>query len=87
MKRGQCYHTPYFGCREFPVNFREYEFDSVPTAYAGEDKKLGYMLYDMDYSDLQHIGLCSSKRPYIMGSWICGIVRCTHDFTIVGSVL
>ena len=55
LKRGQCYHTPYFGCREFPVNFREYEFDSVPTAYAGEDKELGYMLYDMDYSDLQHI--------------------------------
>lgn len=55
LKRGQCYHTPYFGCREFPANFREYEFDSVPTAYAGEDKELGYMLYDMDYSDLQNI--------------------------------
>lgn len=55
LKRGQCYHTPYFGCREFPANFREYEFDSIPTAYAGEDKELGYMLYDMDYSDLQNI--------------------------------
>mgnify|MGYP004468364081 FL=1 len=55
LKRGQCYHTPYFGCREFPANFREYEFDSVPTAYVGEDKELGYMLYDMDYSDLQNI--------------------------------
>ena len=55
LKRGQCYHTPYFGCREFPVNFREYEFDHVPTAYDGEDKELGFMLYDMDYSDLQHI--------------------------------
>lgn len=55
LKRGQCYHTPYFGCREFPANFREYEFDSVPTAYAGEDKELGYMLYDMDYSDLRNI--------------------------------
>ena len=55
LKRGQCYHTPYFGCREFPANFREYEFDSVPTAYEGEDKELGYMLYDMDYSDLQNI--------------------------------
>ena len=21
LKRGECYHTPYFGCREFPVNF------------------------------------------------------------------
>lgn len=55
LKRGQCYHTPYFGCREFPANFREYEFDSVLTAYEGEDKELGYILYDMDYSDLQNI--------------------------------
>ena len=46
LKRGQCYHTPYFGCREFRVNFREYEFDHVPTAYEGEDKELGFMLYD-----------------------------------------
>ena len=25
LRRGQCYHTPYFGCREFPVNFELYE--------------------------------------------------------------
>ena len=21
LKRGECFHTPYFGCREFPANF------------------------------------------------------------------
>ena len=25
LKKGQCYHQPYFGCREFPAHFRLYE--------------------------------------------------------------
>ena len=53
INKGQCYHTPYFGCREFPVNYRMYDFDSVPTV--AENRDLGLMLYDMDYSDLQNI--------------------------------
>ncbi|WP_441561116.1 type I-C CRISPR-associated protein Cas5c [Colibacter massiliensis] len=55
LRRGQCFHTPYFGCREFPVKFREYEFNSVPTVYGNEEKDLGYMLYDMDYSEKENI--------------------------------
>lgn len=55
IQRGQCYHTPYFGCREFPANFREYEFKTIPTVYAEEEKDLGFMLYDMDYSDPNNI--------------------------------
>lgn len=55
LRRGQCFHTPYFGCREFPVKFREYEFNSVPTVYGNEEKDLGYMLYDMDYSEKGNI--------------------------------
>lgn len=53
INKGQCYHTPYFGCREFPVNFRLYDFPTVPTI--AENKDLGFMLYDMDYSDLNNI--------------------------------
>lgn len=54
-KKGQCFHNPYFGCREFPVNFRLYEFADVPTVYDEEEKDLGFMLYDFDYSDLENI--------------------------------
>ncbi len=50
LSKGQCYHQPYFGCREFPAKFRLWEFDYVPTAYQNETKELGLMLYDMDYS-------------------------------------
>ena len=54
LKRVECYHTPYFGCREFPANFCLCEDDKIETAYSGE-KDLGFMLYDMDFSDLDNI--------------------------------
>lgn len=56
LSAGQCYHQPYFGCREFPVRFRQYEEGSCVSYYQNEPKHdLGYMLYDMDYSDPQDI--------------------------------
>lgn len=56
LKRGECFHTPYFGCREFPVRFCLWDEDEINTAYAEEEEKdLGFMLYDLDYSDPQNI--------------------------------
>ena len=53
-RKGQCYHQPYLGCREFPASFRLVEDDEVVQVYP-ESRDLGYMLYDMDYSDLRDI--------------------------------
>lgn len=55
LRRGECYHMPYFGCREFPANFELFEQENVDTAYIGEEKDLGYMLYDFDYSNPEDI--------------------------------
>ncbi len=56
LRRGECYHMPYFGCREFPANFSLYEEKDVNTAYDNvEEKDLGFMLFDMDYTDKQDI--------------------------------
>lgn len=55
LRRGECYHQPYFGCREFPANFELYEGHEVDTAYPDERRDLGYMLFDMDYSDSENI--------------------------------
>ena len=56
LEKGQCYAQPYFGTREFPVKFRLYEPSSVPMEKSLEgEKDLGYMLYDMDYSDPKNI--------------------------------
>ena len=54
--RGECYHMPYFGCREFPANFALCEEEEIHTAYdVVAEKDLGLMLYDMDYSDPENI--------------------------------
>lgn len=55
LRRGECFHMPYFGCREFPANFELFEAEEIDTAYPGEEKDLGYMLYDFDYSDPENI--------------------------------
>lgn len=55
LQKGQCFHTPYFGCREFPVNFREYTGQEISTAYPDSTRELGFMLYDMDYTDTGNI--------------------------------
>lgn len=55
IRRGQCYHYPYFGCREFPVNFAMCEtVPECPPELLG-NRNLGYMLWDMDYSDPENI--------------------------------
>lgn len=53
MAKGQCYHTPYFGCREFPAAFRAWQGGAIPTISTSCD--LGFMLYDFDYSDPENI--------------------------------
>lgn len=53
LEKGQCFHQPYFGCREFPAHFREWKGDCIDTIPLTKD--LGYMLYDMDYSESENI--------------------------------
>ena len=55
LEKGQCYHQPCFGCREFPASFRKWESGEICTAYQDETRDLGLMLYDMDYSDPENI--------------------------------
>lgn len=54
MRNGQCYHNPCFGCREFPANFRLIEDDLPKSSLKGETD-LGYMLYDMDFTNQEDI--------------------------------
>ena len=55
LEKGQCYHSPCFGCREFPASFRQWTGGAIPTAYPDSEKELGLMLYDMDFSDQENI--------------------------------
>ena len=51
LSRGQFYHQPCFGVREFPAHFSACEtLPPCPEELRGE-KDMGWMLLDMDYSD------------------------------------
>lgn len=53
--KGQFYHQPYFGCREFPAHFCLCEaIPPCPAELKGE-RDLGWMLYDMDYTNPKNI--------------------------------
>lgn len=53
LRNGQAYMQPYLGCRECTAHFRLWEGSEIPAI--DETRDLGYMLYDMDYSDSQNI--------------------------------
>ncbi len=45
-QKGQCFHRPYFGCREFPVAFEWCE--EIPPSPFEEERDLGFMLHDIE---------------------------------------
>jgi len=50
-KKGQFFHQPCLGCREFPASFELLEDEIPESCYAGESKDLGYMLLDIDFAN------------------------------------
>lgn len=50
-KKGQFFHHPCLGCREFPASFELLETETPVSCYAGQTKELGYMLLDVDFSN------------------------------------
>lgn len=53
MEKGQCFTTPYLGCKEFPASLRRWPGGPIETI--NETRDLGLMLYDFDYTDPQNI--------------------------------
>lgn len=49
LRRGQAYSQPYLGTRECTAHFGLWEGGEIPTI--SETRDLGFMLYDMDFSD------------------------------------
>lgn len=71
MRNGQFYHMPCFGCREFPANFRLIEEDVPLSSLIGE-RDLGFMLYDMDFTDKENI-----QPMFFRANMVNGIVDLT----------
>lgn len=50
-RKGQCFNQPYLGCREFNADFRLVEDETNLPPPIDETRDLGWMLYDLDYSN------------------------------------
>ncbi len=73
--KGQYFMHPYLGCREFSC--REIRLVKHPEAEAdrpvSETRDLGFMLYDMDFSDLENI-----KPMFYRPQMIDGVIVVPH---------
>jgi len=49
-RRGQCFHQPCLGTREFPAHFELIEPDAKLPQALDETRDLGFMLYDIDHA-------------------------------------
>lgn len=50
-RKGQCFNQPYLGCREFSCAFRLVENLSDEPSPINDTRDLGFMLYDLDFTD------------------------------------
>lgn len=48
-RRGQCFHQPCLGTREFPARFELIEPDAPPLPAIDDSRDLGFMLWDIDH--------------------------------------
>lgn len=71
LRKGQCYHQPCFGCREFPAHFREWPEDEIHPLDVTQD--LGFMLYDLDYSDPKNI-----RSQFFRAKLVHGVLDCRN---------
>lgn len=52
VRKGQCFHQPYLGTREFSAHFRLIENpENEQKKPIDETRDLGFMLYDLDFND------------------------------------
>lgn len=75
VAKGQCFHRPYLGCREFACHFAPLDGTEQPLDW---DQSLGLMLYDIQYGDSNRPGFfdavirkgalhCDAMNPGIDG--------------------
>ncbi len=53
-RKGQCFNQPYLGTREFSCSFRLVDNPDQELKPIMETRELGFMLYDMDFTDLNN---------------------------------
>lgn len=66
-EKGQCFHRPYLGCREFAADFELVRLNDPLPELIAETRNLGWMLYDIQHdnrADKGHVHFCNDGcRP------------------------
>lgn len=69
-ERGQCFHRPYLGTREFACDFAWHEGVPPRGAYADvAERDLGFMLHDIDFAD----GMAPRFFPAVMRNGVIDV--------------
>jgi CRISPR-associated protein Cas5d len=55
LRQGQHFHQPYLGTREFPARVELIEDGNIPQSPLRGERDLGWMLYDLDFSNPKDI--------------------------------
>jgi CRISPR-associated protein Cas5d len=55
LRQGQHFHQPYLGTREFPARVGLIEDGNIPQSPLRGERDLGWMLYDLDFSNPKDI--------------------------------
>ena len=77
VEKGQCYHHPYLGCREFACHFGPpSDQDEALTDWTAD---LGLMLYDIRFQEPK-LGVFVPDRPgFFMASVNRGVLHCDTE--------
>jgi len=78
LRKGQYHHTPYLGTREFPADIKLLENGDIPSSSLAGKHDLGWMLYDLDFSDPKDI------KPRFFKAEMCDGVIDLRGVTLKG---
>lgn len=73
FRKGQHFHQPCVGTREFPANVEIWEEDTFPESQIQGTQDLGWMLYDMDFTNLDDI-----QPVFFRATMVDGVIDLTN---------
>lgn len=78
LRKGQYFHAPCLGTREFSAQVDLIEDEDLPVSQLQGIRELGWMLYDLDFSDPQDIKPCFFKATLVDGVLDLANVQCAR---------
>lgn len=78
LRRGQHHHAPYLGTREFPAHIELIENGKIPRSSLTGTRDLGWMLYDLDFTNPQDI-----QPRFFKAEMLDGVIN-LHRVTLRG---